>query len=99
MYFDGSLNLQSASAGVLFISPQGDYLKYVLQIHYKASNNGAEYEALIIGLEILHDLGAKEVLIIGDSQLVIKQLVGEYRCTSMSLAHYFTAAIQLIDSF
>jgi ribonuclease HI len=47
MYFDGSLNLEGAGAGVLFISPQGDHLKYVLQIHYKASNNGTEYEALI----------------------------------------------------
>jgi hypothetical protein len=52
MYFDGSLNLEGAGAGVLFISPQGDHLKYVLQIHYKASNNGAEYEALIHGLRI-----------------------------------------------
>jgi hypothetical protein len=47
MYFDGSLNLEGAGAGVFFISPQGDHLKYVLQIPYKASNNGAEYEALI----------------------------------------------------
>ena len=66
---------------------------------FECTNNQAEYEALIIGLEILHDLGAKEVLIIGDSQLVIKQLTGEYRCTSLSLARYFTAAIQLVDSF
>jgi hypothetical protein len=49
MYFDGSLNLEGAGAGVLFISPQGDHLKYVLQIHYKASNNDVEYEALIHG--------------------------------------------------
>jgi hypothetical protein len=47
MYFDGALNLEGAGAGVLLISPQGEQLKYVLQIHYKASNNGAEYEALI----------------------------------------------------
>jgi hypothetical protein len=42
MYFDGSLNLEGTGAGVLLISPQGGQLKYVLQIHYKASNNGAE---------------------------------------------------------
>jgi hypothetical protein len=50
MYFDGALNLEGAGAGVLLISPQGEQLKYVLQIHYKASNNGTEYEALIHGL-------------------------------------------------
>jgi hypothetical protein len=42
MYFDGSLNLEGAGQGVLFILPQGDHLRYVLQIHYKASNNGAD---------------------------------------------------------
>jgi hypothetical protein len=50
MYFDGALNLEGAGAGVLIISPQGEHLKYVLQIHYKASHNGVEYEDLIHGL-------------------------------------------------
>jgi ribonuclease HI len=59
MYFDGSMNLEGAGAGVLFISPQRDHLKYVLQIHYKASNNGAKYEALIHGLRITVSLGIK----------------------------------------
>jgi hypothetical protein len=58
MYFDGALNLEGAGAGV-FICPQGEQLKYVLQIHYKASNNGAEYEALIHGLRIAVSLGIK----------------------------------------
>jgi hypothetical protein len=59
MYFDGFLNLEGAGAGVLFILPQGDHLKYILQIHYKASNNGAEYEALIYGLHIVVSLRIK----------------------------------------
>jgi hypothetical protein len=50
MYFDGALNLEGAGVDVLLISPQRGELKYVLQIHYKASNNGAEYEARIHGL-------------------------------------------------
>lgn len=50
MYFDGALNLEGAGAGILFISPRGDQLKYVLQIHYKASNNNVEYKGLIHGL-------------------------------------------------
>jgi hypothetical protein len=59
MYFDSSLNLEGASVGNLFISPQGDHLKYVLQIHYKVSNNGVEYDALIRGLCIAVSLGIK----------------------------------------
>jgi ribonuclease HI len=59
MYFDGGLNLEGAGAGALLISPWGEQLKYVLQIYYKASNNGAEYEALIHGLHIVVSLGNK----------------------------------------
>ena len=53
----------------------------------------------MIGLEILLDLGAKDVRVIGDSQLVLQQLTGEYKCNNFLLAPYFTAAIQLLDSF
>jgi ribonuclease HI len=71
MYFDGSLNLEGVGAGVLFVSPQGDHLKYALQIHYKASNNSAEYEALIHGLRIVVSLGIKRLIAYGDSKVVI----------------------------
>jgi ribonuclease HI len=74
MYFDGSLNLEGAGAGVLFISPHGDHLKYVLQIHYKASNNGAEYEALIHGLCIAVSLGIKRLIAYGNSKVIIDQV-------------------------
>jgi ribonuclease HI len=57
MYFDGSLMLNSAEAGVLFISPRDEKLKYVLQLHFSASNNLAEYEALLHGLRIAVSLG------------------------------------------
>ena len=50
MYFDGSFKLGGAGAGVLLISPDGKQLKYVLQILWQATNNEAEYEALIHGL-------------------------------------------------
>jgi ribonuclease HI len=62
MYFDGALNLEGGGASVLLISLQGEQLKYVLQIHYKASNNSAEYEALIHGLRIAVFLGIKRLL-------------------------------------
>jgi ribonuclease HI len=59
MYFDGSLKLGRAGAGVLFISPDGKQLKYVLQILWQATNNEAEYEALIHGLRVAISLGIK----------------------------------------
>jgi ribonuclease HI len=74
MYFDGSLNLEGAGARIFFISPQGEQLKYILQIHYKASNNSAKYEALIHGLRIAVSLGIKRLLAFGDSKVVIEQV-------------------------
>jgi ribonuclease HI len=68
------LNLEGVGAGVLFISPQGDHLKYVLQIHYKVSNNGTEYEALIHGLRIAVSLGIKRLITYGDSKVIIDQV-------------------------
>jgi hypothetical protein len=55
--FDGSLQLQSAGVGILVTSPKGESLKYVLQMHFPASNNAAEYEALLHGLRIATTLG------------------------------------------
>jgi ribonuclease HI len=74
MYFDGTLNLEGAGAGVLLIPPQGEQLKYVLWIHYKAFNNGAEYKALIHGLHIAMSLGIKQLLAFGDSMVLIEQV-------------------------
>jgi ribonuclease HI len=74
MYFDGSLKLEGASAGVLLISPTGEQLKYVLQIFWKVSNNKAEYEALLHGLRLAASLGIKRPLVYGDSAVVINQV-------------------------
>ena len=50
MYFDGSLMKTGAGAGLLFISPLGVHVRYIIQLHFAASNNAAEYEALVNGL-------------------------------------------------
>jgi ribonuclease HI len=74
MYFDGSLKLEGAGAGVLLISPTGEQLKYVLQMFWKVTNNEAEYEALLHGLRLAVSLGIKLLLVYGDSAVVINQV-------------------------
>jgi ribonuclease HI len=88
MYFDGTLNIDGAGAGVLLISPQGEQLKYDLKIHYKASNNDAEYEALIHGLRIAVSLGIKRLLAFGDSKVVIEQVNKEWDCVKDTMDAY-----------
>jgi ribonuclease HI len=96
MYFDGTLNLEGAGTGVLFISPQGEQLKYVLQIHYKASNNGAEYDALIHSLRIAVSFGIKRLLAFGDSKVVIEQVNKEWDCVKDTMDAY-CAEIQKLE--
>jgi ribonuclease HI len=50
MYFDGSLMKMGVGVGLLFISPLGVHMRYIIQLHFPASNNVAEYEALVTGL-------------------------------------------------
>jgi ribonuclease HI len=74
MYFDGSLNIDGARAGVLFISPNKDELCYVLKLHFPASNNTAEYEACLHDIWIAVKLGVKRLYVYGNLALVINQL-------------------------
>jgi ribonuclease HI len=63
MYFDGSLKLGGCGAGVLFISPKGEKLKYLFQIPFEVSNNEDEYEALLHRLRMTVSLGIKRLLV------------------------------------
>ena len=75
MYFDGSLMKTGAGVGLLFISPLEKHLRYVMRLHFSASNNMAEYEALVNGLRIAAELGVRCLDAHGDSQLVIDQVM------------------------
>jgi ribonuclease HI len=96
MYFDSALNLEGAGIGVFLISPQGEQLKYVLQIHYKDSNNGAEYGALIHGLRIAVSLGIKRLLAFGDSKVVIEQVNKDWDCVKDTM-HAYCAEIRKLE--
>src|SRR5579871_6910337 len=99
MYFDGSLKLDGAGAGVLLISPKGEHLKYVLQILWKASNNEAEYEALLHGLCLAVSLGIKRLLVFGDSALVVNQVNKEWDRNAENMDAYCEEVRKLEKNF
>ena len=80
MFFDGSKMLNGSGAGVVLVSPRGDKLSYVLQIHFDSSNNEAEYEALLYGLRMAISLGVRRLMVYGDSDLVVNQVMKEWDC-------------------
>ncbi|CAN6561920.1 unnamed protein product [Malus baccata var. baccata] len=98
LYFDGSCTQQTSGAGIVIINPQGVHHYYSFLLDYQGNtNNQAEYEALIIGLEILIELGAMKVEVFGDSKLIVNQLNGEYKCRHITMAGYYLAAKQLLS--
>jgi ribonuclease HI len=99
MYFDGSLKLERAGAGVLLISPMGEQLKYVLQIFWKVSNNKAEYEALLHGLRLAVSLGIKRLLVYGDSAVVINQVNKFWDRNKENMDAYYLEVRKLENKF
>jgi ribonuclease HI len=99
MYFDGSLMKTGADAGLLFISPLGKHLRYVLRVHFPMSNNVAEYEALVSGLRIAIEPGVQRLNAHGDSQLVIDQVMKNSHCRDRKMAAYCDKVRRLEDKF
>ena len=99
MYFDGSVKLDRGGAGVLFISPKGEQLKYVFQILFKVSNNEAEYEALLHGLHLAVSLDIKRQLVYGDSVLVVQQVNKESDINKDTMDAYVKEIRKLENKF
>jgi ribonuclease HI len=99
MFFDGSLMKTGAGAGLLFISPLGEHLRYVLRLHFPASNNVVEYEALVNGLRIAIELGVRRLDARGDSQLVIDQVMKNSHCRDPKMKAYCDEVRRLEDKF
>jgi ribonuclease HI len=89
MYFDGSKRVEGAGAGVVFISPQGAKLKYVLQMSFShASNNEAEYETLLHGMRMAKACSATHLRIFGESNLLVQQVMNRCNVLSNNMTTY-----------
>jgi ribonuclease HI len=99
LYFDGSAHSKRAGAGVVLIDPRGEQLKYMVHLDFEATNNMVEYEALIFGLTMALSLGVRELLVKGDSQLIIRQVRGECCCNNLQLAAYLIHVKRLEKDF
>jgi ribonuclease HI len=88
-----------AGAGLLFISPLGKHLRYVLRLHFPTSNNMDEYEALVNGLRISIEQGVRRLDARGDSQLVIDQVMKNSHCRDRKMEAYCDEVRCLEDNF
>jgi ribonuclease HI len=99
LYFDGSVMKTGAGAGLLFVSPLGEHMRYAVRLHFPASNNMAEYEAILCGLKIAIEIGVKRLDVQGDSQLVIDQVMKNASCHDDKMEAYCKAVRALEGKF
>ena len=71
MHFDGAVNKHGAGLGVVLVSPEQEMMLLSKRLTFPITNNGAEYEACLFGLDALLKVGATHVEVNGDSALVI----------------------------
>ncbi|XP_042446330.1 uncharacterized protein LOC122031262 [Zingiber officinale] len=99
VYVDGSTTHQGSGVGVLLISPQGDILQLVVRLNFHATNNEAEYEALLAGLQVARHVEAARVIIYSDSQLVTHQVAGNFVVNCDKLQVYREAYEKMEEEF
>ena len=90
LYFDGASrgNPGPSAAGIVVTAENGSVLCRRGVLLPEGTNNVAEYSGLLAGLEECQALGARRVEVVGDSELVVKQMTGEYRVRNATLRHY-----------
>ncbi|XP_040374696.1 uncharacterized protein LOC121052853 [Rosa chinensis] len=99
LYVDGASNKKTSGAGIMLISPDDQVYEYALKFAFKASNNAAEYEALIAGLQIARELGVQHLSIFNDSQLVVNQVCGNFEAKEPHMSSYQALARALVQRF
>lgn len=99
MYFNRWVLKVGAGAGVVLISLHGNRLRYAIRLHFKASNNVAKYEGLVNGLRIASRLVVQRLYILGDSKLVIDQVMKDTACQNSKMEAYCQEDRKLEDKF
>ncbi|KAI5337353.1 hypothetical protein L3X38_016624 [Prunus dulcis] len=99
LFVDGSSNAQGCGASLVLISADKVALKYALRFKFQASNNEAEYEALLGGLRLAKEMDAKQIQIFSDSQLVVHQVNQDFTAKDASMTAYLQHARHLLATF
>ncbi|CAL2276653.1 unnamed protein product [Prunus armeniaca] len=96
---DGASNKKGAGAGIVIITPDGTLLEQAITLGFQASNNEAEYKALLAGLCLAKELSIKKLAIYSDSQLITSQVLGEYMAKHPRMILYLEKVQELLKAF
>ena len=99
VFVDGASSAMGAGAGIVIITPEGIRLEHSFRLGFKASNNEAEYEALIAELNTAFDLGAQDVEVYSDLRLVLNQVHGSFEARNSRMKEYLSVVKQIMGKF
>ncbi|GJU75752.1 reverse transcriptase domain-containing protein [Tanacetum coccineum] len=99
LFTDGSSCVYGCGAGVVLTDPEGTKFTYALRFQFEATNNEAEYEALIVGLWIAEKMGVQNLQVNIDSKLVANQVNGTYVAKETDMIKYLEKVKTLASAF
>ena len=99
LFVDGAANAQGSGAGLILTSLKGIDIEYALKFGFRASNNEAEYEAVIAGLNLAYFMEVDQLEVCSDSQLVVKQIEDSYEARGEKMILYLKKVRELLKKF
>ena len=93
---NGAANAQGSGASLILTSPKGIDIEYALRFGFRASNNEAEYEAVIAGLNLAHSMEVDQLEVCNDSQRVVKQIEDSYEARNEKIILYLKKVRELL---
>ncbi|XP_059630058.1 uncharacterized protein LOC132273041 [Cornus florida] len=99
LFVDGSSNQIGVGIGIKLQTPDGTALSQAVKLEFRATNNEAEYEALLAGLRLAKELKVRNLVAFSDSQLIIRQVTGEYSTKDETMEEYRSAVIHKAKNF
>jgi len=100
MDFDGAVSKEGYGARVWLHNHKSKYFEnHPYKLNFQCTNNVAEYEALMLDLKLLKKVGSKQIMVRGDSELIIKQIKGEYAAKHPRLRAYRNVVLDALQCF
>ena len=90
VYVDGATNHMGSGVGLVLVSSKRITIEKFLRLGFSATNNEAKYEALLVGMTMVHKLGGKVVEVFSDLRLVVGQVQGELKAKDPKMQEYLS---------
>ncbi|XP_070020729.1 uncharacterized protein [Nicotiana sylvestris] len=99
MFFDGAANFKRVGIRAVLVSEIGQHYPVSVKLRFPCTNNMAEYKACIMGLNLAIDLNIQELLVIGDLDLLVHEVQGEWATKNTKILPYFYHVQELMKRF